>query len=69
MRCSFSMERISGFRKSWRSSRQWDAGSSTPPTIWIAPIRQGLPPVPVRYEGQIALGTIVVHLTNAQVRQ
>jgi hypothetical protein len=68
VRCSFSMERISGFRKSWRSSRQWDAGSSTPPTIWIAPIRQDLPPVPVRYEGQIALGTIVVHLTHAQVR-
>jgi hypothetical protein len=69
VRCSFSMERISGFRKSWKSSRQWDAGSSAPPTIWVAPIRQDLPPVPVRYEGQIALGTIVVHLTNAQVRQ
>lgn len=67
-RCSFSMERISGFRKSWKSSRQWDAGSSTPPTVWLAPIRPDLPPVPVRYEGQIALGTIVVHLTKAQVR-
>lgn len=67
-RCSFSMQRISGFRKSWKSSRQWNAGSSAPPTIWVAAIRQDLPPVPVRYEGQIALGTIVVHLTNALVR-
>ena len=62
------MERISGFRKSWRSSRQWDADSSAPPTIWIAPIRPGLPPVPVRYEGAIALGNIVVHLTKAEAR-
>jgi hypothetical protein len=68
VRCSFSMERISGFRKSWRSSRQWDAGSSAPPTIWVASIRQGLPPVPVRYEGEIALGNMVVHLTDAEVR-
>jgi hypothetical protein len=68
VRCSFSMERISGFRKSWRSSHQWDAGSSAPPTIWVAPIRQDLPPVPVRYEGAIALGNMVVHLTNAEVR-
>ncbi len=68
VRCSFSMKRISGFRKSWKSGRQWDAGSSAPPTIWLAEIRPGLPAVPVRYEGQIALGTIVIHLTNAQVR-
>lgn len=68
VRCSFSMKRISGFRKSWRTSRQWDAGSAAPPTIWVAPIRQDLPPVPVRYEGEIALGTMVVHLTNAAVR-
>jgi hypothetical protein len=68
VRCSFSMERISGFRKSWRSSRQWDAGSSAPPTIWVAPIRHDLPPVPVRYEGAIALGNMVVHLTDAEVR-
>lgn len=68
VRCSFSMERISGFRKSWRSSRQWDAGSSAPPTIWLASIRRDMPPVPVRYEGEIALGTMVVHLTGAAVR-
>ncbi|MBA4095844.1 MAG: hypothetical protein C0484_03625 [Rhodospirillum sp.] len=67
VRCSFSMKRISGFRKSWKSKRQPDDKSS-PPTIWVAPIRADLPPVPVRYDGAIALGNIVIHLTKAQVR-
>jgi hypothetical protein len=69
IRCSFSLKRISGFRKSWKSSRQWDAGSEAPPTIWMAEIQPGLPPLPVRYEGTIALGSIVVHLTKAQLRK
>jgi Protein of unknown function (DUF3108) len=67
VRCSISMKRISGFRKSWKSKRQWDASSSAP-TIWIAAIRQDLPPVPVRYDGAIMLGNIVIHLTRAEVR-
>ena len=67
VRCSVSMNRISGFRKSWKSKRQWDAPSSAP-TIWVAPIRPDLPPVPVRYDGAIALGNIVIHLTKADVR-
>jgi hypothetical protein len=62
------MKRISGFRKSWRSGRQWDEDSLALPTIWVAPIRRDLPPVPVRYEGAIRLGNIVIHLTNAEVR-
>lgn len=65
VRCSFSMKRISGFRKSWQSKRPVDA---TPPTIWVAPLRADLPPVPVRYDGAIALGNIVIHLTKADVR-
>lgn len=67
VRCSFSMKRISGFRKSWRTKRQVDAETSAP-TIWVAPIRPDLPPVPVRYDGAIALGNIVIHLTRANVR-
>ncbi|HKP24731.1 MAG TPA: DUF3108 domain-containing protein [Dongiaceae bacterium] len=67
VRCSVSMKRISGFRKSWKSKRQWDAPSSAP-TIWVAAIRPDLPPVPVRYDGAIALGNIVIHLTKADVR-
>ena len=67
VRCSFSMKRISGFRKSWSSKRQPDDRSSAP-TIWVASIRPDLPPMPVRYDGAIALGNIVIHLTKAQVR-
>ncbi|MFN4281118.1 MAG: DUF3108 domain-containing protein [Alphaproteobacteria bacterium] len=67
-RCGFTMQRISGFSKKWRASRQWDEDSASPPTVWLAPIRAGLPPVPVRYEGAIALGNMVVHLTKAEVR-
>jgi Protein of unknown function (DUF3108) len=67
VRCSFSMKRISGFRKSWKTKRQVDAAASAP-TIWVAAIREDLPPLPVRYDGAIALGNIVIHLTKAQVR-
>lgn len=68
VRCSFSVERISGFRKSWRSNGRWNADAAPAPTIWVAPIRPDLPPVPVRYDGAIALGNIVIHLTGAEVR-
>jgi len=67
MRCSVSMKRISGFRKSWKSKRQWDAPSSAP-MVWVARIQPDLPPVPVRYDGAIVLGNIVIHLTKAEVR-
>jgi hypothetical protein len=67
MRCGLDVERISGFRKSFRADRDREA-RSTPPTIWMASIRPGLPPVPVRYEGEIKLGKIVIHLTDATFR-
>lgn len=67
VRCGISMKRISGFRKSWKSKRQWDAPTSAP-TLWVAAIRPDLPPVPVRYDGAIMLGNIVIHLTKADVR-
>jgi hypothetical protein len=63
MRCSLGIERISGFRKSLRSSREEASG---PPTIWMASVRPDLPPLPVRYEGEIKLGKIVIHLTDAK---
>ena len=66
MRCSLSITRISGFRKSQQANRERDLRS--PPTLWVAPIRADLPPVPVRYEGEIALGKIVIHLTDAKFR-
>lgn len=67
VRCSFKVERISGFRKSWQA-RRGASVDAAPPLIWMASLRPDLPPVPVRYDGQIALGNIVVHLTAAEVR-
>jgi hypothetical protein len=64
-RCSFAVNRISGFRKSMRPS---PAAEAAPPTLWMAAIRADLPPVPVRYEGAIKLGKIVIHLTDARFR-
>ena len=46
-----------------------DEDSAAPPTIWMAQVHEGVPPVPVRYEGAIALGNMVVHLTKAEVRR
>ena len=65
VRCSLGIARISGFRKSLRSARE---SGAEPPAIWMASIRPDLPPVPVRYEGEIKLGKIVVHLTDAEYR-
>jgi hypothetical protein len=65
MRCSLGVARISGFRKSLQSSREQTSG---PPTIWMASIRPDLPPLPVRYEGEIKLGKIVIHLADAKFR-
>ncbi|GAB2177270.1 DUF3108 domain-containing protein [Dongia sp. agr-C8] len=67
MRCGLGIERISGFRKSLRAKREQEE-RSTPPTIWVAQVRPELPPIPVRYDGEIALGKIVVHLTDARFR-
>jgi hypothetical protein len=67
MRCGLGIERISGFRKSLRARREKEE-RSTPPTIWVAQIKPELPPIPVRYDGEIALGKIVVHLTDATFR-
>ncbi len=65
VRCSFRVERISGFRKTPPADRQ---PAAAPPILWLAEIRQDMPPLPVRYEGEIALGSIVIHLTGAEMR-
>jgi hypothetical protein len=67
MRCSLGIKRISGFRKSLATVQQ-ERDRSTPPSLWVASIRDGLPPLPVRYEGEIKLGKIVIHLTHAELR-
>ncbi len=63
VRCSLGIQRISGFRKSQRANQE-----SGPPILWMATVQPDLPPVPVRYESEIKLGKMVVHLTKAEFR-
>ena len=64
--CGFTMERISGF-KTRRYAAQWDEDKDEPPTLWVAKVREDMPPVPVRYTGAVSLGAIVVHLTKIEL--
>lgn len=65
--CGFTMERISGFsKKKRRYASQWDEDKDEPPTLWLAQVREGMPPVPVRFTGAVSLGSIVVHLTRIE---
>jgi hypothetical protein len=63
MRCSLGIERISGFRKSLRTNQE-----SEPPVLFMASVLRDLPPVPVRYESEIKLGKMIVHLVKADFR-
>lgn len=65
--CSLTMERISGFsKKKRRYASQWDEEKDEPPTLWVAQLREGMPPVPVRFTGAVSLGSIIVHLTRIE---
>lgn len=64
--CNLSMKRISGFAKKRRHAGHWDEDKDEPPTLWIARIREDMPPVPVRFTGAIALGSLVVHLAKVE---
>lgn len=68
VQCGFTMERISGFKKKRRYASQWDEDKDEPPVLWLARVREDLPPVPVRFTGAIALGSIIVHLTKVEAR-
>lgn len=64
--CHFTMERISGFKKHRRYAAQWDEDKDEPPTLWVAKVREDMPPIPVRFTGAVALGSIIVHLTKIE---
>jgi hypothetical protein len=68
LRCTVAINRISGFRKSARYTKQMEADSSAAPGVWLAKLHDGVPPLPVRYEGASALGSMIVHLTAIEVR-
>jgi hypothetical protein len=65
--CGFTMERISGFNKAKRRyASQWDEDKDEPPTLWIAKVRDDMPPIPVRFTGAVSLGSIIVHLIRIE---
>jgi hypothetical protein len=64
--CGFTMQRISGFKKQRRYANQWNEDKDEPPMLWIAKVREDLPPIPVRATAAVALGSIVVHLTRIE---
>jgi hypothetical protein len=67
--CGFTLTRISGFKKVRHYAGRSDAEKVEPPKLWIAKVRDDMPPVPVRYSGTIGIGHIVVHLTKIQPDQ
>ena len=64
--CGFTMERISGFRKQPRYVGQWNEDKDEPPILWVAKVREDMPPIPVRFTGAVSLGAIVIHLTKIE---
>jgi hypothetical protein len=66
-RCTLQVTRISGFRKSTRMSAA-AAAKAAPPTVYMAAPQPGMPPVPVRFESEIKLGQMVIHLADAKFR-
>ena len=67
-RCQFDMVRISGFREPRDYIRFWDEDSLDPPVLWIAPIVEGMPPVPVRAHGDLNMGGLRIYLVWAEHR-
>lgn len=71
-RCSFTMDRIAGFRKRhytnfWNDSEDNGTGMWGF-TVWIARLKPRARPVPVRFEGETHFGSIMIHLTQAVVK-
>jgi len=67
--CGVSMKRISGFKRPRHNDSQWEENKDVPPTLWLARVRQDMPPVPVRFTAALPLGSVVVHLTKVESSQ
>ena len=66
--CNARMIRIKGFQEasSWRDS--WD-DYKREAVAWIAPVFDGVPPVPVRIEIDTPFGAIRAHLAGARIER
>ena len=64
--CRVKRKRIAGF-----STRVWLPGLKGPPwmDIWMATLRPGYPPLPLRAEADIGMGAMVVHLVAVDGRK
>ncbi len=72
-RCSFTMDRIHGFKKKRRYTNFWNDSEDVGHgmwnfQVWIARPKPGVPPVPVRFEGETHHGSVMIHLNHAAVK-
>jgi hypothetical protein len=61
--CLFRYVRIAGYQKKrdrWNHAEDVDRVYR----VWMAPVAQGLPPMPVRIEAEGAFGALIVHLVG-----
>jgi hypothetical protein len=65
-RCQFDIQRISGFQNPREFLRFWDEDNFDPPEIWVARLVQGMPPVPVRLQGDLNMGGLRIYLVWAE---
>ncbi len=71
-RCSFTMDRIHGFKKR-RYTNFWNEAEDNSYgmwsfEVWIARPKPGVPLAPVRFEGETHFGSVMIHLTHAAVK-
>jgi hypothetical protein len=60
-RCKLSIERIAGHSSSpWMPQQDDESGK-----IWFARLTETWTPVPVRFEADIGMGSVIIHLTHA----
>lgn len=59
--CHVAVERLAGFKTN-QSARRLPIGLD----VWLAPVIEGGPAVPVRMEGENGLGRMVIHLAAAR---
>ena len=65
--CRVTMTRIAGFTKKRRYAMVWDDSEDSPFTVWVARLADGLPPLPVRFENDLRLGLMIIHLARAEI--
>jgi hypothetical protein len=65
VQCQVTSKVLAG---NWRKSGGWasDDEKKKPVSLLLAPVVEGMPPVPVRLEGQSRFGEVIMHLTSAE---